>query len=138
MTMSGAFKTTEKLNEHLALSDSSITRQFPLIVKAAAGQPITNFQAEIMRANDHVTDLAGQNGDTFSVNFTPDNYKQPLLLKVTADDKTAKAVFDLFSTTPLIINFQPPPPVKIIKAVKKVAVKIIKKKRMKKIKILKK
>ena len=115
LTFTGTYYTSGQLNEHLALSaDSSITREFPFTITDETGRPSMAFTATVWRGGKQLTQLKSGVGN-FTVPFTPENYKQPLQLKVVLGGKSKTLTFDLFSSTPLSLSYKDSPALKTIK-----------------------
>ncbi|MDP1719379.1 MAG: hypothetical protein Q8L08_00010 [Candidatus Nanopelagicaceae bacterium] len=105
MKITGTFKTTQRLNEHLALSNSTIRREFPFTV-SKKGKPVTSFSANVLDQGTSVARARGAKGAAvISLLFTPDNYKKQYVLAVKIGRTTKTMDLNLFSTTPLKIDF---------------------------------
>ena len=105
MKITGTFKTTQRLNEHLAFSNSTIKREFPFTV-SKKGKPVASFSANIVDQGVSIARARGAKGAAvISLLFTPENYKKQFSLEVKIGGVTKKVKLDLFSTTPLKIIF---------------------------------
>lgn len=105
MKITGSLTTTQRLNEHLVLSNSTIKREFPFTV-SKKGKPVAAFSADILDQGISVAHARGAKGmATISLLFTPDNYKKHYVLVVKIGGITKIVNLDLFSSTPLKINF---------------------------------
>lgn len=105
MKITGTFITTQRLNEHLALSNSTIKREFPFTVNKK-GKPVASFSADVLNQGKSLVRVRGSKGlATVSLLFTPENYKKQYSLEVKIGVVTKKVAIDLFATTPLKIDF---------------------------------
>ncbi len=105
MKIAGTLLTSQSLNDHLVLSNSTITREFPFTV-TKKGKAVTSFSADILSQGASVAHARGAKGaGAISLLFTSDNYKNQYVLAVKIGTIVKTAILNLFSTTPLKIAF---------------------------------
>lgn len=105
MKIKGTLFTSQSLSDHLVLSNSAITREFPFTV-TKKGKAVASFSADILSQGVSVADVRGAKGaGAISLLFTPDNYKNQFVLAVKIGTVLKTVNLNLFSTTPLKIIF---------------------------------
>ncbi|MBI4093086.1 MAG: hypothetical protein HY420_04140 [Candidatus Kerfeldbacteria bacterium] len=105
ITLKGTFKTTQQLNQHLAVADSTITREYQIRVKDANGKSIKSFKVTVFAGSKKVKSATTKNGTAaVRLKFTPSNYQKTLTIKAAANGKTKTSKITLFSTTPFVVR----------------------------------
>lgn len=106
MKITGSLKITGGLDEHLVVSNSKVTREFPILVTSKRGKKIKNFSLSVLNDNEILTKASGKNGSaTVSLTFNEDNYKEKSQLIISKGSNTKKVEIGLFSDTPILVKF---------------------------------
>lgn len=106
MKIIGSLKITGGLDEHLVVSDSKVTREFPILVTNKKGEKIRKFSLSVLNDTQVLTEVKGKNGSaTVSLMFDEKSYKEKFQLIVSKGLRKKKIEISLFSDTPILVRF---------------------------------